>query len=148
MALLAAGLALAPLALVKAADAQPTDSDVSTSNPSINSPTGKGEIPPGKDCLPVDFATADLRSDGDRVLLKVTGQAPHAGMSIEVRPVLYVMQPDYWQMALVACTAKGVKPAGAPEPFSTEINLAGSVGRKGIVKPITVIFVLIQGNRI
>ena len=108
------------------------DTSVSNGTPSINAPTGKGEPAAAKDCAAVDFATAELVRVKDRVLLKVTGEAPHGGMSVEVRPVLYVMQPDYWQMVLVACVAKGAKAEGPPAPFSVEINMAGNLGRKGI----------------
>jgi len=85
-----------------------------------------------KSCVPVDFATAALVRTPDRILLKVSGQAPHAGMTVEVHPVLYVAQPDYWLMSLVACALADAKLSGDPVPFNAEINLAGSVGRKGI----------------
>ena len=91
-----------------------------------------GESTSAKTCEAIDFKTAELVRAGDRVLLKVTGEAPHAGMAIEVRPVLYVMQPDYWLMALVACRPAAVKPSGAPASFAAEINVGGTVGRKGI----------------
>lgn len=93
---------------------------------------GKGMPASKQVCVPVDFKTAELVKSGDRILLQVTGEAPHAGLSIEVRSVLYVMQPDYWQMGLVACHPEEVSPGGPPVPFTVDINVAGSVGRKGV----------------
>ena len=124
---LAAGLLLS-----SAAAAQTSDNGVSKEIPNIG-PVAAAEPASAKDCTAIDFSTAELARAHDRVLLRITGEAPHAGMSIEVRPVLYVMQPDYWQMALVACGPKGVKADGPPVTYSAEINVSGSVGRKGVV---------------
>ena len=85
-----------------------------------------------KTCEPAEFKTAELVRSGDRIVLKVAGEAPHAGMSIEVRPVLYVMHPDYWLMSLVACVPEGTTATGPAVAYAVEINVAGSVGNKGI----------------
>ncbi len=96
---------------------------------------GPGPVGDGvaqKTCAPVSLKTAELvRRKGD-VVLKVTGDAPYAGMTLEVRPVVYVMHPDYWLMALVGCTPEGSVAAAVVTPFSTEVDLHGSVGHKGI----------------
>lgn len=53
-------------------------------------------------------------------------------MALELRPVVYVMQPDYWLMALVGCVPKGtVKPA-APAEFAAELDMHVALGRKGV----------------
>ena len=100
--------------------------------PNIDTGLGKVEQPAAKECVPVDFATAELTREDGRILLKVSGETPHPGMSIEVRPVLYVMQPEYWLMSLVACAPSSTKPTGAAVPFAAAISVGGSVGRKGI----------------
>ena len=123
----AAGLAAAP-----AFATETKDNSVSTEKPNISSPVGAAEAAPAKDCLSIDFKTAELVRSNDRIVLKVSGEVPHGGMSIEVRPVVYFVTPDYWQMSLVACTAKDVKAEGPAVPFSAEINVSGSLGRKGI----------------
>jgi hypothetical protein len=85
-----------------------------------------------KSCSPVSVKTAELvRRDGN-IVLKVTGEAPYAGMTLEVRPVVYVMQPDYWLMSLVGCLPHGTVAAAVTTPFSAVIDVHGSVGRKGV----------------
>ena len=69
---------------------------------------------------------------GDAIHLRVSGEQPHEGMTLEVRPVVYLMQPDYWQMALVACVPEGTPLSGPATQFVSEINVSGWVGRKGI----------------
>ena len=93
---------------------------------------GAGKNVPKRVCSPVDFKTADLVPAGDRVVLKVTGEAPHEGLTIDISAVLYVMQPDYWQMVLVACHPEGTTPSGPPVTFTADINISGTIGRKGI----------------
>ena len=83
-------------------------------------------------CAAVTIKTAELVSRDGVILLKVTGEAPSAGLTFAVRPVVYIMQPDYWLMALVGCVPKGSATASVPTPFSAEVSLAGSVGRFGI----------------
>ena len=106
-------------------------------------PTAKPIAPslgPGKDtveigtksCATQDYGTAALRTADGRMVLHVTGMAQHPGMTIEVRPVLYVMQPDFWQMGLVACDPAGSKPTGPATPFDADIGISGWSGRKGI----------------
>ena len=93
-----------------------------------------GAAPAAKrDCTPVAFATARLERRGDTVMLIVTGKVKGTGAALEVRPVTYVMQPDYWLMTLVACFDLA-QPVGdaAESSYEAAINLAGSLGRKGI----------------
>jgi hypothetical protein len=106
--------------------------DTKLDRPNFGMNIGMSESAAPKNCERVDFTTAEIVGAGNRVLLRVGGLAPHPGMSIEIRPALYFMQPDFWQMALVACLPSGAKPAGDPVPFAAEINLAGCLGRKGI----------------
>ena len=128
---IAAVLAAAMLATASLAQATDTGTPVTKDGPpSIG--IGKGEPLAKQVCVPVDFKTVEIARAGDRITLKVTGEAPHAGLSIEVRPVMYVMQPDYWQMGLVACRPETVTASGPPVPFEVVINVGGSVGRKGI----------------
>ena len=123
-----AALMVLAASLVQAAD---TGTAVTKDGPASVG-IGKGEPATKQVCIAIDFKTAELVKVGDRITLKVTGEAPHAGLSIEVRAVMYVMQPDYWQMGLVACHPETVTAAGPPVPFEVAINVGGSVGRKGI----------------
>jgi len=91
-----------------------------------------GQAVPPRHCSPIDFTSAQLIQANGQVLLKVAGSAPYAGMDIQLRPVLYVMQPDFWLMSLLACTPINTKPGGPLAPFSVEINVGGTVGRKGV----------------
>lgn len=125
---LATGLAL----LVGSQSVSPAKGDDEVDKPNIGAAIGKGEAAVHKPCFAVDFDSAELVRADDKLLLRVRGMAPHPGMSIEVRPVQYVMQPEYWLMALVACAAPGAELDGAPVPFATDIPVGGSAGRKGI----------------
>jgi hypothetical protein len=78
------------------------------------------------------ITTASLiRRDGT-VRLLVAGDASRPGMAFQVRPVVYVMQPDYWLMALVGCVLEEASGTAVKTPFSAEVDVYGSVGRKGI----------------
>ena len=106
------------------------DDGVDKMNIGVNS--SKDGAAPAKACVPVDFTSAALVRAEGRLLLRVSGQAPHPFLSIEVRPVQYVMQPDYWLMSLVACATPGGKLEGAPVSYAVEVNVSGYAGLKGI----------------
>ena len=76
-------------------------------------------------CSPVTVKTAELVRRGGAAFLKVTGVAPSKGLTFEVRPVVYVMQPDFWQMSLVGCTPTGTIVAAVRTPFAAEVNVYG-----------------------
>ena len=85
-----------------------------------------------KTCSSVTLKSAALVVRNGDVVLKAAGFAPFAGMTFEVRPVVYVMHPDYWLMALVSCLPQGKVAVPVPTPFEAEVPLQGSIGFKGI----------------
>lgn len=134
-AVLAIGLAalaglLIMLGPVSAASPEP---DVDKTN--LGPAPAKGDAKPASDCVAVEAKSAELVQSGGKVLLKVRGEAPHVGMTIEARPalkVLYVKQPDYLPVQLVACVPAGTKLPADPTAFAAEIDISGLIGIKGI----------------
>jgi hypothetical protein len=82
-------------------------------------------------CFSADFVTAEVVKSGDQWHLKVTGRTTVADAKFRVSPVLYVKQPDYWQMVIEACNADG-RTLSESTPYSAEINISGSIGSNGI----------------
>lgn len=95
-------------------------------------PGGSGVDNAPETCSSVTIKSAALVVRNGDVVLKAAGLAPFAGMTLEVRPVVYVMHPDYWLMALVGCLPQGKVAAPVPTPFEAEVPLHGSIGSKGI----------------
>jgi len=80
----------------------------------------------------VDFETAEVVGGivNDTSILVVAGQKPYLNMQVMLSPLIYIVQPDYWQIEVV-----GVLPGiGLPAfgPYVTHLDLAGVVGKKGI----------------
>lgn len=101
---------------------------------------GPGEIPiidvaphAGERCETIDYEDAIVVPGfvNDTYILIVCGEAPADGMAVRLSPVVYVMQPDYWQIDLIGCTGGGNKPC-ATRAFIAEISLDGIRGKKGI----------------
>jgi hypothetical protein len=82
---------------------------------------------PDPSCSLVDFETATLV--GDTLLIK--GRKP-AGGSIDLQPVTYVQQPEYWQINVFVCNV-----SDTVDPPSEEYEVAretrGVVGTRGIL---------------
>lgn len=82
-------------------------------------------------CVPIDFNEANIIHADNDWLLEVSGHSPFRPEEIRLLPVMYVMQPDYWQVMLVGCPERG-KGAGVPRPYKVRLKLNGTIGHKGI----------------
>lgn len=97
-----------------------------------------GEAPMGeKVCTPlpktVDGATATAVLDVKRkVLLHLIGSKPHANTTVELRPVTYIRQPEYWQIDVVECSEGGIT-LPAIDKYKVTTDITGSLGTKGVV---------------
>lgn len=86
-------------------------------------------------CRVIDFETADVLYDSilGYPAVIVHGEAPYTAMTVSMRPLTYIRQPEYWGYEVVGCLPEG---DGVPEvtgPFVQVLPLPGaSLGTKGI----------------
>ncbi len=81
----------------------------------------------------LDFDTAaiiTLRSFPPQFVLRVSGTKPYANMDVELVPLVYVQQPEYWEIEVVG-SLRGI---GLPAltPYAVSLPLAGVIGTRGI----------------
>lgn len=94
-----------------------------------SAPVAAGSAP--LHCAPIAFARAEISTGDSGKALVVTVEAVSPNEEIRLQPYLYVMQPEYWAIGVVACRS------AAPSTESSrvvvaEMPIAGSIGRKGI----------------
>jgi len=89
--------------------------------------------PEAKTCRRIDFETAEVRPGivGGTWILVVRGQKPCANMAVELVAYVYVRQPEYWEIEVVACLKGGIC-LPAQTPFTAALPLAGVTGTKGV----------------
>lgn len=63
-------------------------------------------------------------------ILIVSGETPHLNMNVRLVPYIYITQPEYWGIEVIA--ASDEPPAGPPGRFYAHIPLDGIVGAKGV----------------
>lgn len=81
----------------------------------------------------LDFTEAQiitLRTFPPRFILRVGGVKPYANMGVELVPVVYIRQPEFWEIEVVGTLRGFGLPALAP--YSVSLPLAGTLGSKGI----------------
>ena len=86
-------------------------------------------------CQTIDFEKAvvtPLATTGTTVRnrLTVTGQKPAANVRVTLVPVVYIKQPDFWEITVTGCSS-GI---GLPvlTPYTATFDFTGSLGRCGI----------------
>jgi hypothetical protein len=89
--------------------------------------------PPASTFRLIDFEEAtilNLATFPGRLALQVSGQKPYANMKVSLEPVVYVRQPEYWEIEVVG-SLSGV---GLPvvTPYTVTLPLAGTIGTRGI----------------
>ncbi len=90
-------------------------------------------LPPATSFRVLDFDDAGvstLRSVPPQFVLQVSGTKPYANMGVELVPLVYVQQPEYWEIEVVG-SLRGV---GLPSqaPYAVSLPLAGVIGQRGI----------------
>lgn len=91
------------------------------------------ELPPAGSCRLIDFESADivvLESFPPQYVLVVAGTKPYQNMKVELVPLVYVRQPEYWGIEVVGCLPGIGLPATAP--YTVSISLNGIIGTEGI----------------
>ncbi|SDT88371.1 hypothetical protein [Stappia sp. ES.058] len=88
--------------------------------------------PASQSCRLIDFDKAELQTEdgGKRLFLVVSGEKPTVSMRVELRPLYYVMQPEYWGVEVVGCVSGIVLPAVAP--YTEALDVTHTMGTKGI----------------
>jgi hypothetical protein len=84
----------------------------------------------------IDFETAVVVSPmiyPAQPRLVVTGAKPYPSMTVELVPLMYIRQPEYWGIEVIG-SASGLVPAHVPipVPYSVELDLTGIGGTVGI----------------
>lgn len=77
-----------------------------------------------------DAAVLTLRSFPPQHVLRVNGTKPYTNMKVELVPLVYVKQPEYWGIEVVGSLRGIGLPALAP--YSVSLPLAGLIGTHGI----------------
>jgi hypothetical protein len=90
-------------------------------------------LPAPQSCWVIDFEKAELivlESFPPQYVLVVSGTKPYVNMKVDLVPLVYIQQPEYWGIEVVGCLPGIGLPATAP--FKISLNLAGVTGTKGI----------------
>lgn len=91
-------------------------------------------LPPAETCRLIDFESAQivtLESFPPQYVLTVTGTAPVFNMRVELVPLIYIQQPEYWGIEVVGCV-QGPIVLPTLKPFSVALALAGVTGSSGV----------------
>ncbi len=90
-------------------------------------------LPPAASARRLDFDHARivaLRTFPPQYILQVSGTKPYANMNVELVPLVYVRQPEYWEIEVVAWLRGIGLPVSAP--YAVSCPLAGALGSSGI----------------
>lgn len=81
----------------------------------------------------LDFDHAEiiaLRTFPPHYLLRVSGTKPYANMDVDLVPVTYIRQPEYWEIEVVAWLRGIGLPASAR--YEVSLPLSGTLGTRGV----------------
>jgi hypothetical protein len=80
----------------------------------------------------IDFEHAEVHSGivPNSYFLVVSGTKPYLNMTVELSPLIYVRQPEYWGIEVIGSLTGIGLPATAP--YHVSIPLDGIIGTKGI----------------
>ncbi len=93
---------------------------------------GFEELPRVESCRLISFDEIDIRPGfvTGTYFLIVSGNKPYINMEVNLRPLVYIRQPEYWGIEVVGCLPGIGLPATAP--YTVSIPLEGIRGTKGI----------------
>jgi hypothetical protein len=92
------------------------------------------DLPKADSVRRIDFDSAEvltLESFPPQYVLVVIGTKPYLNMEMDLVPLVYIRQPEYWGIEVVGRLPGGV---GLPAlaPYTVSIRLSGIVGTEGI----------------
>lgn len=90
------------------------------------------KAPPSQSVKIIDFDEAKVVSGivPNSYILIVSGTKPYVNMTVELSPLVYVRQPEYWGIEVVGSLPGIGLPATAP--YTVSLPLDGILGTKGI----------------
>ena len=91
------------------------------------------QLPAPQSCWVIDFEKAEvvvLESFPPQYVLVVSGTKPYVNMKVDLVPLVYIQQPEYWGIEVVGCLPGIGLPATAP--YAISLPLAGHTGKQGI----------------
>jgi hypothetical protein len=99
------------------------------------------ELMEGYDALPkagsyrlIDFEWTEvvtLRSFPPQFLLRVGGTKPYANMRVDLSPLVYIRQPEYWGIEVVGRLRGGIL-LPAEVPYEVSLPLSSITGTRGV----------------
>lgn len=96
-------------------------------------------LPAARSTYLIDFETANVITQmiyPPRPVLVVSGKKPDPATKVDLVPLAYMRQPEYWGIEVVGSTTGLARPALTPStgsiPYSVELNLDGLTGTVGI----------------
>jgi hypothetical protein len=90
-------------------------------------------MPRPSSCRLIDFKEAEIRSgivSGTYILI-VRGTKPYLNMQVNLIPLVYIRQPEYWGIEVIGCLPGGIG-LPATEPYIVSLPLNGTLGTQGI----------------
>ncbi len=95
---------------------------------------GYGKLPKASSSRLIDFERVEivtLESFPPQYVLVVRGTKPYLNMRVELAPLVYIRQPEYWGIEVVGRLRGGI---GLPAlaPYTVSIPLSGTMGTEGI----------------
>lgn len=90
------------------------------------------DLPQAESCRRIDFDEMEIRAGvvNDTWILIVGGTKPWINMKVDLVPLIYIQQPEYWGIEVVGCLQGIGLPAVAP--YTASIPLDSITGTKGI----------------
>jgi hypothetical protein len=90
-------------------------------------------LPPAVSSRRIDFSQADvrtLRSFPPQHLLVVSGLKPYFSMDVELVPLVYIKQPEYWEIEVLGSLRGFSLPVLTP--YTATLRLEGALGTRGV----------------
>jgi hypothetical protein len=89
-------------------------------------------LPHSTSCRLIDFDTATVVPGflPKTFFLIVTGTKPWVTMAVELNPLIYIKQPEYWGIEVVGCQSGIGLPQAAP--YHVALDISHVLGTKGI----------------
>jgi hypothetical protein len=90
------------------------------------------DLPSAESCRRIEFEKVEIVPgivNGTWILI-VGGTKPYINMKVELFPLIYVQQPEYWGIEVVGCLSGVGLPAIGP--YTVSLPLDGITGTEGI----------------
>src|SRR4028119_205625 len=100
----------------------------------VNLMQGYEPLPKAGSYRLLDFQWAEvaaLESFPPQVLLRGGGTKPYANLSVDLSPLVYIRQPEYWSIEVVGRLRGGIL-LPAEVPYEVSLPLSGITGTAGV----------------